>query len=447
MSMVLFDRFLFAFTIGSHIVLVTMSISLIFLIAILEFLFLTKKSAGYSELIRRLKKVFVISFGVGTASGIVMAVELINLFPGFMTVVSKTGAINLLYAEVFAFFIETIALVIYVYFEGVYRWKYTNILLSFVILFGALLSAVLITMLNAWMNTPNGFNTFQFAQTGVVSGIYPWAPFLTPSTLSELAHMLSTTIFAGVMVNGAYFAFKYVRNKEAETKILYRTMVRITSVLSIIFVILVGLTGSNEMVSLLTTQPLKYAAFDLNYSPGTNLPEWLFGVIQNGNVVGGYQIPGLQSLIAKLETGKAALPGLSQYPSNLWPPLIVHSLFDVMVVGGLILGLFLFIIFLMFVLKKDILRHRGILYLQILAGILTFSVYEIGWTSDEIGRQPWIIYNAQTVSQASNYSSGLLIPGYLIIAFYFILIPVTFYFFARTFNLKQEKSEEPGKGV
>ena len=76
--MVFFDRFLFAFTIASHIILVAVSISLIVVISVAEFQSLRKKDRYYGILAKKLSKVFVISFGVGTASGIVMAVELVS---------------------------------------------------------------------------------------------------------------------------------------------------------------------------------------------------------------------------------------------------------------------------------------------------------------------------------------------------------------------------------
>ena len=441
MSMVTFDRFLFAYTIGSHILLVTMSISIVLFIVILEGLFLRRKDPRYAELIHRLKKVFVISFGVGTASGIVMAVELVNLFPKFMTVVSMTGAINLFYTEVFAFFLETIALVVYVYFEGAFKWKYTNLTLSLLILIGTLLSAVFITMVNSWMNTPNGFNISEYYSSGVITGVQPWAPFLTASTLSQEMHVLTTTVFAGVMLSGAYFAYRYLREKNPEEKMLHRIMVRIASVTSIISVILVGASGSNEMADLLVNQPLKYAALDLNYNSGSNMPERLFGALQGGHYVWGLQIPGVQSLLASFETGKSVLPGLTDFSASYWPPLLVHTTFDVMVVGGLLLGLFLFIAFLFFVTKRDLLRNSIMVKGQVAFGLVAFLVYEIGWATDEIGRQPWIIYNALTVSQAANPSLGLLVPGYFIVAFYLLLIPLTFYFFARIFNSREREDK------
>jgi len=193
--MALFDRFLFAFTIGSHIILVSSSISLILLLLILEILHTRNESPKYTTLIRRIRKLFIVSFGIGTASGIVQAVLLINLFPGFMTVVSKTGGIALFYAEIFTFFLETVLLGVYIYYDGVFKWKYTNVVLSFFIFLATLLSAVFITMVNAWMNTPNGFNIQTYLTTGTVTNVNPWAPFATPSTLSEIIHVITSMLY------------------------------------------------------------------------------------------------------------------------------------------------------------------------------------------------------------------------------------------------------------
>lgn len=442
MSMVDFDRFLFAYTIGSHIILVSASIGLILLITILEILNTRKKNEQYTTLLRRLKKVFVISFGVGTASGIVMAVELINLFPVFMTLVSETGVIAMFYAEVFTFFLETIALVLYVYYEGVFKWKYTNIVLSTFVLAGTLLSAVFITMVNAWMNTPNGFDINTYVNSGIVTGVNPWATFITPSTFSQVAHVLTTTVFAGMMIFGVFFAVKYLRSRKPEEKSLAASALHIIGIVSIIDIILVGLSGTHEMATVLAQQKLKYAAFDLNYLPGSNLPERLFGTLVNGQVVGAITIPGVQSMLASLESSMKVLPGLSSFSQSLWPPLFVHTSFDIMVLGGSLIGLFLFVTFIMYILKRDPIKYRGMVFLQIVVGIFAFIVYELGWVTDEVGRQPWIVYNVLTVNNAINPSTALLGPGYFIIAFYLVIVPATFYFFSRIYG----SSKEPIKG-
>lgn len=443
--MELFDRFLFAFTIGSHIILVTMSITLIVLISAAEFIGIRKANDYYLALSRRLTRVFVVSFGVGTASGIVMAVELVNLFPGFMTLVSETGVISLFYAEVFAFFLETIALVIYVYYRDAFRGKYTHWVISAFVAAGTISSAVFITMVNSWMNSPNGFNIAEYLSTGTVASIRPWAPFLTPTTLAQIAHVITTTIFTGGMLIGAYFALRYLRTSDPDEKIFFRNGLKLTGAISIVFIVLSGLTGSHEMGTLLVNQPLKYAALDLNVLPGSGMPERLFGYLVNGQFTGGIEVPNIQSLLAQFETGITTLPGLSQFPQSDWPPLWTHITFDIMVTGGLLLGLFLFIYFVLWAAKKKPYQLKLILYGQGILGAASLVVYELGWITDEVGRQPWIVYNVMRVSTAANYTTSLLIPGFFIVVFYIFLIPVTFYFFSRVFNGRPLKADlKPG---
>ena len=433
-TIAVFDRFLFAFTIASHIIFVSVSIALIVIISIAEFISIRRSDPYYSALSKRLTKVFVIVFGVGTASGVVMAVELVTLFPGFMTLVSQTGAISIFYIEVFAFFLETFALVMYAYYAK-YFSKYAHWILSLFIATGALLSAILITMLNAWMNTPNGFNTAAFIQTGQVTQIELWAPFATISTFSEVAHVLPTVLFAGTMLVGGYFAWRHIKTKSLEEKKMLGKGLKIAAAIGIVMIFLAIITGINEITTLLQQQPLKYAAIELNPLSGTDLPEKLFGTLINGEIHGSIAIPHLQSFLVQIETGITSLPGLSQFPASTWPPLYVHTTFDLMVLGGFALGFF----FLLYLLKwafwkKTPPSSKLVLYLWVLIGFVALIIMELGWVTAEVGRQPWIVYNVMTSQQAANFSSAFLVPGILIVAFYVLVLPITFYFFTRVFN-------------
>ncbi len=433
-SMLVFDRFLFAFTVASHIILVTTSISLITLISIAEFVSVRRNDPYYGELASRLTKVFTISFGVGTASGVVMAVELSILFPGFMTLVAQTGAISLLYAEVFAFFLETLALVLYVYYPQSLRSRFSHWVLSVMILAGALMSAVFITMVNAWMNTPAGFDIAAFLGSGQITGVDPWAAFVTPSTFGEVVHVIMTTMFTGFALIGAYLAYRYLRSNGPDEKAMLSKGLKVCWVLSIILIVLVGLSGSNEMANLLQDQPLKYAALDANTVPGTDLPERFFGSISNGVWSGGISVPGAQSFLATLETGVSMLPGLSQFPQSSWPPLWVHSTFNVMIFGGIGVGVFLLAGLLLWLKKRRPFESKWMLYAQVVLGAASLVFYELGWVTDEVGRFPSIVYGVMNVDQAANIASSLLVPGLLVVAFYLVLIPLTFYFFFRVFR-------------
>ena len=416
--------------------MVSTSVALILLISISDFLSIHRRDPVYDALARKLSKVFVVSFGVGTASGIVMAVELVGLFPSFMTLVASTGAMVLLYAEVSAFFVEVLALVLYVYYWNTFRGRYSHWVVSLFVVTGTLASAVLITMLNAWMNTPNGFDVSAFIGSGfkTVTGVEPFAAFLTVSTVSQVFHVLVTTLFAGTMVIGAYFAYWFVKSKDAGEKAMYSRALKILGAIAIITIVLSGISGSEEMGTLLVNQPLKYAALDGNTVPGTNLPDRFFGSVVNGSYVGGISVPGMQALLAGFETGVTVLPGLSQFPVNTWPPLLVMTTFNVMTVGRQAIGHFMIIFYVSFVRKKRPYESRRLLSLWIPAAVLAMLVYELGWATDEVGRQPWIVYNVMTVAQAANTSDGLLVPGIAIVLFYLAVIPLAFYFYSRVFQ-------------
>jgi cytochrome d ubiquinol oxidase subunit I len=247
------------------------------------------------------------------------------------------------------------------------------------------------------------------------------------------------------MLVGGYFAWRYIKSRDGEERKMLTKGLKITAALGIAMIILSGLTGPNEIATLLQFQPLKYSAVELNPMPGTNLPERLFGGLVNGQFYGGVEIPYLQSFLAQFETRIAALPGLSQFPSSTWPPLYVHTTFDIMVVGGILLGLFFLSYFVVWVfLKRKPYESRLFLYGWISLAFVALIVYELGWATDEVGRQPWIVYNVMTVQQAANLSSSMLIPGVLIVAFYVILLPLTFYFFSRVFNSGSISEEGEG---
>ena len=443
-TMLLFVRFLFAFTIGSHILLVSTSIALAFLISVADFLSIRGHDPTYEALARRLTKVLVISFGVGTASGIVMAVELVGLFPSFMTLVASTGAMVLFYAEISAFFLEVLALVLYVYYWNAFKGRYTHWMVSLLVIAGTLASAVFITMVNAWMNTPAGFDATTFINSGfkTISGVQPYADFLTASGPNQIFHVLATTLLAGSMVLGSYFAYWFIRSRDPGEKATCGRALKILGAIAIITVILSGISGSEQMGNLLVNQPLKYAAIDANLVSGPNLPDRFFGIIVNGSYVGGITVLGMQALLARFETGVTSLPGLNQFPPSQWPPLLVSLTFNVMTVGGLVVGLFLLVYFFAFVTKRRPYESKRLLYLWIPAAVLAMVVYQFGWATDEIGRQPWIVYNVMTVAQAANTSNALLVPGILIVLFYLLVIPVTFYLYARVFQ-----GSKPKEGV
>jgi cytochrome d ubiquinol oxidase subunit I len=448
-SIVNFDRFLMGYTLAAHILIVTLSIALSVMVSLSEFLAIRKKDVYYGVLAKRLSKALIIFFAVGTASGTVLAVELFSLFPNFMVLIAKVDILPFYY-EVFAFFLETICLVIYIYYWDYFKNRYHHWIFSLFVAAGTVLSAVFITMINAFMNTPSGFNIPVYISTGVLTDINPLAAIANPSAFNEISHVVTTTIAAGSFALLAYFAVNYLRSRNQEARKVYSKAINITAIVGLITIALAGITGDSAMRGLLTLQPLKYAAIELNYfHTMVNAPELLGGIMVNGHLEYYLSIPGVQSMLAFLSLNSSqAVPGLLSYPNQPWPPLFVHLTFDTMVGGGLLLGLFLlYLIYRIF--RRKPLTSRIMLYGMIVSGVLAEIVYDSGWVTDEVGRQPWIIYdNVMTVTQAANTSPSVIPLGIGIIIFYLIIVPFTFYFAARVIrNEAVDKELEKEKGV
>ncbi len=435
-----FDRFLMGFTLASHILIVTMSIGLSIIVSLAEYIGIRRKDPYYEALARRLTIALVIFFAIGTASGTVLAVELFALWPSFMVVVGKVDILPFYY-EVFAFLLESICLVLYFYYWDFYKNRYKHWVLSLMVAVGTVMSAVFITMINAWMNTPAGFNIPYYLKTGILTDINPLAAIAAPSVLYEDLHVVTATVTAGVFLIGAYLAYSFLRAKSEDERIFNRKGLKLVAAVGLISIALAGITGSLAASQLIVLQPLKYAAIELDLHSKTSGAETLGGILVSGKILYAITIPKLQSLLAYPQTlGKGTLPGLDQYPQSLWPPLFIHLTFDTMVGGGFLVGLFALYLIWRLLRQKSITTKIG-LYGMIVSGLLLILVYDSGWVTDEVGRQPWIIYNVMTVQSAANTSSAIIPLGIAIMIFYFLVVPFSFYFVSRVLRHESVQSE------
>lgn len=413
------------FSLAIHIILASVGMSLPVIILCAEFLGIRKKDNNFKVLAKRLAVPFVILFAVGTASGTIVAINLLVLWPKFMAFVSQV-AILPVYLEVFAFFMETVFIAIYFASWDKFENSYYHVLLGIPIAIGGTLSAVFITMLNAFMNTPNGFNISAYLSTGVLTGLQPFAVFATPSTANEVFHVVSSSFATGALAFAAYMAYMLLKSTDEMKRKYYKSalwLILIIGIVALFFTVISGLTSLKQLV---TIQPEKYAAIEGNIQSQAYAPERLGGIPVNGTLKYFIPLPDMQSILA---TGSPSgiVPGLDSYPKDTWPPLIIHFMFDIMFFSALLIGLIMALVILLQILKKNPLENSNVLKLIIFAGALTLFVLEDGWVMEELGRQPWIIYNVMLVSQAANNSPSVLPIAIAVLAFYIVVIPFTLY--------------------
>ncbi|MDE1851903.1 MAG: cytochrome ubiquinol oxidase subunit I [Candidatus Micrarchaeota archaeon] len=437
---VLADRALMGFSLGVHIILAVIGIALPLIILLSEIMYARTKDKAYRALSKRLSTVLVILFAVGTASGTLVALELAVLWPKFMALVGQV-AILPFYVEAFAFFGEAIFLsaFLYSYHRNMDNSRARMLFMAIVAVCAAL-SGALITMVNAFMNTPAGFDIQQYLLNGTITDVHPLAAFNTPSTGIEVLHVLSTSYMVGAFLFLAYVCYRLLKENDALRREYYRKAARLIFWVVLIATVIAVYSGIQSIASMYYLQPEKFAAIEGDMIAQAYAPEYLGGIPVNGTLKYYIAIPGLQSILA---TGSPSgtVPGLEQYPQSTWPPLIVHTMFDPLVGSGFAIGALLALVLLMMVLKRRPFESRLLLYLMIIAGMLSLFLLEDGWAMAEIGRQPWIIYNVMSVSDAANASPQVIPIAAALMLFYAVIMPFTLLVLRRIFDGRQLEAD------
>ncbi|MCY0876043.1 MAG: cytochrome ubiquinol oxidase subunit I [Firmicutes bacterium] len=404
MSEVLMARTLFGVTLGYHITYATLGVGIPFLIFMAEVMFWRTKDPSYRLFAKRLTRVAILLVGVGIVTGTTVAVMLSVLWPKFMQVVGEI--INLPFEfEVFAFIMESLFLAIYVY-GGERLSQKARIFSSLFVAIGAGLSALLVTDVNAFMNTPAGLDWVD----GRVLHANPWAAMINPSMPTELGHVLASAYMAVAFVFAAAAARGLLKKQAtAFERAYHKKNLTLTMSIGGIAAVCTAFIGDAAGKMMATYQPEKLAAAEGLFHTTKYAPLVIGGIVQASKqrIVGGIPIPGLLSWLATTHLN-ATVIGLDAFPRWTWPALApVHLMFDTMVgIGTFAIG----VAFVYFLIRWKVvprLHDRWLLWVIVLTGFLSMVAIEDGWVFAEEARQPWIIYGMMTVDQAVTTAPGI----------------------------------------
>ena len=102
---------------------------------------------------------------------------------------------------------------------------------------------------------------------------------------------------------------------------------------------------------------------------------------------------------------------------------MVHLAFQTMVGLGSALAGFA-VLFWIMRRRPDVLANRWFLRAAVLAGPAAVVALEAGWITTEVGRQPWIVYGVQRVTDAASRSSGLWVSYAVVLALYLAMTAI-----------------------
>ena len=329
-------RFLTGMTLAVHIIFATIGVGMPLMFAIAEFLGIKKKDPEYLTLAKRWVKGYTITVAVGVVTGTIIGLQLSLLWPSFMKIGGHVIALPL-FMETFAFFFEAIFLSIYLYTWDRFKSQWIHLIISIPVILGGSFSALFITSVNSFMNTPAGFEM----KNGRMINVEPWAAMFNDSFLVRSFHVVATALMTMAFVLATIAAFKLLKNKFKKDAAYHKKALKLTMILGLIFTLGSMLAGDMSAKFLHQEQPEKLAAYEWHFDTQSKSDLVFFGVLDEDKqeVSGAVKIPGLLSFLADNNVN-TKVKGLNDFKASELPPMIVHYYFDLMVA----MGVFCFIV-------------------------------------------------------------------------------------------------------
>src|SRR5690348_15593430 len=427
LSPLLLSRLQFAWVIAWHILLPAFTIGTASFIALLEGLHLATGRDVYGRLAAFWTRIFAVAFGMGVVSGIVMPFQFGTNWSRYADATANVLSPLFAYEGIMAFFLESAFLGVLLFGRKlVPRWA--HFVAALMVAIGTLFSAFWILAANSWMQTPAGYV--------VIDGrFYPadWLRIIfNPSFPYRFAHtVVGFYVTTGFVVIGVA-AYYLRRGRFAEES---RVMLSMTLWLLTVLVPLQIVLGDEHGLNTLQYQPAKLAAIEAHWTTEARMPLTLFAIPDEADATNhdAIEIPDLGSLILTHDLN-GTVPGLKDWPRDQWPPVAIPFFAFRIMVGIGLLMLALVVLSWWLKLRRRLYDARWFLSLCEIASPIGFLAVLAGWTTTEVGRQPWTVYGllrtTQSVSPSLTGTDVLLsLVGYGIV--YLVMFPAGIAMMAR----------------
>ena len=428
-------RWLFGTSLAFHIVFAAVGVAMPLFMVLAEWRWRRSGSAVHLALARRWAKGTAILFAVGAVSGTVISFELGLLWPRFMAFAGPI--IGMPFSlEGFAFFAEAIFLGIYLY-----GWERVSPRLHLasgvVVAVSGAVSAFFVTLANAWMNHPAGFELV----AGRATSIQPLQAMFPPGWLHEVVHVLLSSYAAtGIAVAGIHAAALLRAPRSA----FHRAALAIALGVGGAAALLQPLSGDLSARQVAETQPIKLAALEGHFRTERGAPLRIGGLPDVATATTPYAIaiPRGLSLLA-FHDPAAEVKGLLDFPRESWPnPLHVHLAFQVMVGLGSLLAALALVGLVLWWRGRAVPTGRWFLRAVAAAGPLGFLALEAGWLVTEWGRQPYTIWGVMKTAQAVTPVRHLTVPFVAFVLLYVFLGAMVAFLLGRQIRRPPPGAEE-----
>ena len=416
---VLLSRLQFAWVIGWHILMPAFTIGMASYITILEGMHLVTGRSVYLRISMYWIRIFSVAFGVGVVTGVIMPFQFGTNWSRYADTAGNVLGPLFAYEALTAFFLEAAFLGVLLFGRKLVP-PWAHFVAALMIASGTLFSSFWILAANSWMQTPGGYE--------IVDGrFFPkdwFAIVFNPSFPFRLTHTVTGFFVTTGFVVVAIAAWLIRKGRSVEEG---RVMLSMTLWLLTFLVPLQIFLGDQHGLNTAEHQPAKVAAIEARWDTQPSFPLTLFAIPDPTNETNRYaiEVPYLGSLILT-HSLHGEIKGLKEFKPEDRPPVAIPFFaFRIMVgIGFLMLAV---------VAASWWLRYRArlfdspwFLWLCMAMGPLGFVAVLAGWTTTEVGRQPWTVYGMlrTAVSTSPSLVGGdvlLSLLAYMVV--YLIIYP------------------------
>lgn len=437
MDVLLLARIQYAITTIFHFFFVPLSIGTIFLVAIMETLYVVKKKEIYLEMSKFWGKVFLLSFAIGVVTGILQEFQFGMNWSEYSRFMGDVFGAPLAVEALLAFFMESTFIGVWIFGRGKLP-KWMIAVSVWLVSIGTLLSALWILAANSFMQEPVGFE--------IVDGKAVLTDFMAlltnPQLLVEFPHTIFGALATGAFVVAGISAYNLMKKRHLE---FFRKSYNMAMVLALISGFGIAFSGHDQAQHLMESQPMKMAASEGLWEDSGDPAAWtVIANIDVENQENHWQIdiPYALSYLAYSKF-EGAVPGMltlqKEYEEkygegiNYIPPVkTVFWSFRIMAgFGGLMI--LISVLGLWFSYRKDLEQKAWFLKTLIVSISLPFIANTAGWIMTEIGRQPWTVMGYYTTAQSvsPNVTAGQVLfstisfsTAYIILAIVMIYMTI-----------------------
>lgn len=430
---VLLSRLQFAFTVMFHFLMVPLSIGLILLVVIFEFIYYRTKDENYRKQANFWGNLFAINFIVGIVTGITMEIQFGTNWAEYSKFMGDIFGSPLAFEALMAFFLESTFAGIWIF----YRHKISpklRLITSVMILVGVHISAVWIITANGFMQNPVGYELAADGSKVLLTDFVALA--LNPYALYMLLHTVTSAYLLGSFFALGVCGYHFLKKSNVD---FYKRSAKVALVVLLVTSLSQPMIGHFYGQYVGTVQPAKAAAFEVIWETEDTIPMYLIQIPRpdREDSINLLPIPYVGSIMyTNSPTGEVM--GIKEATEDWTDAMyedfldilpLTHYSFRVMVGLGMIfvlmalLGVFLFW-------KGKYADHKWINRLFLWLMPTPWIAILLGWTVAEVGRQPWIVNGLMLTKDAVSKNVPAAQVAFTLITlfiFYIVLFVVEFY--------------------